>query len=486
MRLAWLCGWLALGVTSLSAFAGEGSSRRGSGTEADPYQIGTVEQLQGMKDDLAACYVLVNDLDASGTAAWDGGKGFSPVGDPAHPFTGTFDGRGHAIDGLKIDRFGHITTHIALFGCTGERALIRNVSVRKAFVKGCDCVGILVGVNQGTVSNAYVSGEVYGSGTFGGLVGGHSKGLLSHCSAAVVVGPVWVGNHLGGLAGSNNGGTISDCFATGTVTGQENPGGLVGVNNGGFIRRCYASGNVASSFGGASDSYRRGAGGLVAQNQAGGSINDCFATGTVTGPGGLPVGGLVGMNADKAVVSNSYTLAGRDNALPGVGKNYPGAGLAECEGVTAIGAAFFKPRSGPLECWGTDGLWDWALDDGPVNLPRFTSAFCGVRSGKQSAVQAGVPTAVVDLEDGSRIVGVPAVAEIEIVSPLGRIRLPLKTIARMEFNADRETVVISLANGDRLSGVPALESLKIDTAWAKISVELRHIRLLTVSKPVQE
>jgi hypothetical protein len=23
-----------------------------------------------MKDDLAACYVLVNDLDASGTAAW--------------------------------------------------------------------------------------------------------------------------------------------------------------------------------------------------------------------------------------------------------------------------------------------------------------------------------------------------------------------------------------------------------------------------------
>jgi hypothetical protein len=70
MRLAWLCGWLALGVTSLSAFAGEGSSRRGSGTEADPYQIGTVEQLQGMKDDLAACYVLVNDLDASGTAAW--------------------------------------------------------------------------------------------------------------------------------------------------------------------------------------------------------------------------------------------------------------------------------------------------------------------------------------------------------------------------------------------------------------------------------
>ena len=62
---------------------------------------------------------------------------------------------------------------------------------------------------------------------------------------------------------------------------------------------------MASSFSGASDSYRRGAGGLVAQNSGGGTIGDCLATGKVTGPAGLTAGGLVGFNTDKAAVSNS-------------------------------------------------------------------------------------------------------------------------------------------------------------------------------------
>ena len=65
---------------------------------------------------MSAHYVLVDDIDASATASWDGGKGFSPIGDPAHPFAGSFDGQGHTISGLRIDRFGNVTTYIALFG----------------------------------------------------------------------------------------------------------------------------------------------------------------------------------------------------------------------------------------------------------------------------------------------------------------------------------------------------------------------------------
>jgi hypothetical protein len=49
-----------------------GFGRPGWGIESDPYVITTVEQLQEMSDDLAACYALGNDIDASVTLAWNG------------------------------------------------------------------------------------------------------------------------------------------------------------------------------------------------------------------------------------------------------------------------------------------------------------------------------------------------------------------------------------------------------------------------------
>ena len=76
-----------------SAFAFSGA---GSGTEADPYLITDVYELQEMSDDLTAYYVLGNDIDASVTSSWNGNAGFEPIG----TFTGIFDGQGHTITGV--------------------------------------------------------------------------------------------------------------------------------------------------------------------------------------------------------------------------------------------------------------------------------------------------------------------------------------------------------------------------------------------------
>ena len=56
---------LVLYSTNSYSFSGNGS-----GTEEDPYQISTVEQLQEMNDDLSAHYILMNDIDASETREW--------------------------------------------------------------------------------------------------------------------------------------------------------------------------------------------------------------------------------------------------------------------------------------------------------------------------------------------------------------------------------------------------------------------------------
>ncbi|GAI11132.1 unnamed protein product, partial [marine sediment metagenome] len=109
--------------------------------------ITTLEQLQAMKDDLTADYILDNDIDASATSGWNDGKGFEPVGRwieteddiilycPDHtywtyqPFTGSFDGQGYTISNLFMDwsAVGCPNEHsVGLFGNT-DGATIKNV-----------------------------------------------------------------------------------------------------------------------------------------------------------------------------------------------------------------------------------------------------------------------------------------------------------------------------------------------------------------------
>jgi hypothetical protein len=96
-------------------------SGKGSGTPDDPYVITNVKQLQEMKYDLKAYYVLGNDIDASETKNWNNGQGFEPIGDYKNPFTGSFDGRGHKIYNLYINT---TRDYVGLFGVAGKLVLL--------------------------------------------------------------------------------------------------------------------------------------------------------------------------------------------------------------------------------------------------------------------------------------------------------------------------------------------------------------------------
>ena len=52
----------------------------GDGSPGDPYQISNVTELQAIKDDLSAHYILVNNIDASDTVTWNDCAGFEPIG----------------------------------------------------------------------------------------------------------------------------------------------------------------------------------------------------------------------------------------------------------------------------------------------------------------------------------------------------------------------------------------------------------------------
>ncbi|MFC1576119.1 DUF2341 domain-containing protein [Candidatus Omnitrophota bacterium] len=254
------------------------------------YNITDVIELQMMTIDLAGYYTLANNIDASDTVNWNGGAGFAPVG----TFTGTFDGQGHTITALRIDR-STTTGGVGLFSVTNG-ASISNVGLVNAYVSGNGDTGGLVGSNQGDISYSYVTGVVNGNDDqfTGGLVGYQDTGTISYSYATCNVSSNV--NDVGGLVGENHG-VIQNCYATGNVeTVDKHAAGLVGENKG-SIENSYATGNVTG------DDH---SGGLIGCSNGGGTVTNCYATGDVNGGSGSKFGGLIGGGKDD-VITNCFS-----------------------------------------------------------------------------------------------------------------------------------------------------------------------------------
>lgn len=260
--------------------------------------IHDVAGLQDMELDLAGDYQLVNNIDASATSTWNGGDGFDPIGSSVNKFTGSFDGKGYAIDSLYIHRSGE--GDCGLFGNVGDNVTIQNVSLTniEVFGSGQTGYGALAGrVGENcTIKKCSASGvRTYGSSYVGGLVGLLGIGsTMQNCYATLPV----TGNDgtIGGLIGvANTDSIIENCYATGAITHLDTfyprAGGFVGLNWG-IIRRCFAIGDIAG--------YNQN-GGFVGYN--GGTIENCYARGDVTSND--KVGGFCGQNV--GTIDDSYS-----------------------------------------------------------------------------------------------------------------------------------------------------------------------------------
>jgi len=234
--------------------------------------------------------------------------GWEPIGDADSPLTGTFDGNGHEISDLYIDRPN--TDYVGLFGYVNGEAL--NVSIADAGVSGEEYVGGLVGFNRGDiVDNSYAAGDLSGNQRVGGLVGFNRVGRVTDSYAT---GNLSGEENIGGLVGINWGGTVSNSYAIGDMSGNSRVGGLVGWNFGAdsTVSNSYATGDVSGD---------RVVGGLVGDNRD--TVENSYATGKVSGDSN--VGGLVGRNfgADSAVSSSYATgdVSGDENTGGLVGRN---------------------------------------------------------------------------------------------------------------------------------------------------------------------
>ena len=225
---------------------------------------------------------------------------WTPIGTYDNPYTGNFDGGGHTITELKIDKSG--TDYVGLIGCLGSGGKVQNVTLTNISVSGANCVGGIAGQNYGTVENCSVNGTVTGKGfTDTGGIAGSNYGTISGCSAeGTVTGSVNVGGIAGLCApnydtgtGSLIGSTIEGCHSTAAVSGISSVGGVVGnLGNNSFLMACYSTGNVTTTM---TDGYAL-VGGVVGINSQG-TVTGCYhATGEITSLGEGRIGGIVGEN----------------------------------------------------------------------------------------------------------------------------------------------------------------------------------------------
>lgn len=251
------------------------SQPHGKGTEDEPYQIGTAQEMawlayavNNQMESEGYCAVLTADIDL-GYCQW-------PVigvlsGNGQRAYTGTFDGQGHTVSGLNITSLGG-RQKLGLFG-VAQDAVIENLTVRGNID--------LTGVRSYDTTTGYIIGGVLGSGEGGGVT-------IRSCVSQVDISVSFVndqkaqnsavGGLVGRLSGSGNH-EITNCRNEGRIYTAFEPGAY------------YLGGSGGNG----------GQGGIVGFIGASAQLERCVNTGTVYAGRAAGVGGIVGNAGDSGV-----------------------------------------------------------------------------------------------------------------------------------------------------------------------------------------
>ena len=296
------------------------------GTEERPVPISSVEDLYlfwenvNQYGEVSLCAKLMNDIvlnegtfDADGNYSNGTATEWTPIGTDAAPYTGTFDGAGHTIQGLYTNSGDDYQGLFAKL----ENATVKDLTVTgyiegddyvgavagkaigttcilncrsEGVIKGDDNIGGIVGESYGTTSirGCYNASAVSGDEDIGGIAGdANDSTMIENCYNAGAITSEDDDDDIGGIAGvTYNNVIIRNCDNTGTVSGDEDIGGIVGdVNDSGIVENCYNTGEVSGD---------EDIGGVAGETPTAGGIQDCYNLGEVTG--NSHTGGVVGQH----------------------------------------------------------------------------------------------------------------------------------------------------------------------------------------------
>ncbi len=314
-----------------SAYAG------GSGTEEDPYQIATAEQLLALSAAVndgsaggypGAFFVLTADIDLK-DIPWQpiGHMDLTDMSNYSCMFMGTLDGQGHTISNVCF----HSDYPVCGVGVVGmSLGEVKNLTVKNVDIRCEDnysmAIGGVVGYNMGSIHDVTLTGEnsIAGVNATGGIAGGSMQSIWN-CNVDGTTIRVLGNNDFssgriiqedvaecgGLLVGGFFGGTIDNCTAKGTVIAEGNePVGLGGIAGClemmDSITNCTVDVEIIAEKGGHAIGGLCGYSGThsvgdialategIQSSVYPGVIDNCHVTAKMSIPGATHVGGLVG------------------------------------------------------------------------------------------------------------------------------------------------------------------------------------------------
>lgn len=295
----------------------------GIGTWWDPYKIRTKHDLNAIRNDLSACYKLVNNISfeqsdfAEGGSFYNNGQGWKPIGSKVNAFTGVFDGNGFNIENLYINLSLNSDAYIGLFGYSkGEinnLGIIATNYVIDASNKNA-YIGGIVGYSESNISNCSVEGKINIESTSsianeviaGGIVGTLGADELltinscfNDCDITVIRNITSTATS-GGVATTSAGGvigkttsdtTIFNCNNAGNIYTTYNGGQLVDIVSAGILGKswfntsvldsCYNYGNITAYSLDAENTINNHAGGIAGDAYSL-KITKCYNTGNIS------------------------------------------------------------------------------------------------------------------------------------------------------------------------------------------------------------
>lgn len=283
---------ISFSITKKADVENEVEFSGGDGTETNPYQVATAEQLDAVRKNLSAHYIQIADINLNEYNDWTP-IGYSTLDGKTSYFTGTYDGNGYKIFNLSISSFDKNNMTIGLFG--SSQGIIKNV-----YLENCD---IDIDVSSGFNATVYPS--------IGSVVG-RSSTLVSGCTAT---GNLKVTNayyvYVGGIAGystCSNSTNYVNIMVEGIDysdrSGSVHCGGVIGSTNSvnGTVINCINYGNIVTS----ADTFNY-SGGICGED---GAIISCVNYGDIEGTiicnkafssfsGNCNVGGIVGATSSN-------------------------------------------------------------------------------------------------------------------------------------------------------------------------------------------
>ena len=239
-------------------------------------KIYTKADLDKIRNNLGGKYVLMNDIIITSedfpyvSSYYNNETGWLPIGCDFdmgayyYKFYGVFNGNGHSIENLWMDRTPHRQTAypatttasygnaglsydtphaFGLFACND--GVIANLHLSVDYTVNANpyaVVGAIAGVNSGLITNCSTDGRIYavkditsGDSDFGGIAGWLANGTVTKCHSNVELGGKNASEYpyinFGGIIGATAGVgkcSISLSFNTGSIYPDSKSGGYLG------------------------------------------------------------------------------------------------------------------------------------------------------------------------------------------------------------------------------------------------------------------